>query len=56
MGEIIVSMDRDLQSDPKGISRLISKLEHSYDIVSGWRKDRKRPSGKRIYSVREVLG
>ena len=42
-GEIIVSMDGDLQNDPKDISRLISKLEQGYDIVSGWRKDRKDP-------------
>jgi glycosyltransferase involved in cell wall biosynthesis len=42
-GEIIVSMDGDLQNDPKDISRLISKLEQDYDIVSGWRKDRKDP-------------
>jgi len=42
-GEIVVSMDGDLQNDPKDISRLISKLEQGYDIVSGWRKDRKDP-------------
>jgi glycosyltransferase involved in cell wall biosynthesis len=42
-GEIIVSMDGDLQNDPKDISRLISKLEQGYDIVNGWMKDRKDP-------------
>jgi glycosyltransferase involved in cell wall biosynthesis len=42
-GEIVVSMDGDLQNDPADIPRLISKLEQGYDVVSGWRKDRKDP-------------
>ncbi|NIA08394.1 MAG: glycosyltransferase [Nitrospiraceae bacterium] len=42
-GDIVVSMDGDLQNDPKDIPRLISRLEEGYDIVSGWRKDRKDP-------------
>ena len=40
-GDIIVSMDGDLQDDPDDISVLIEKMEEGYDIVSGWRKDRK---------------
>ncbi|NIM90301.1 MAG: glycosyltransferase [Candidatus Aminicenantes bacterium] len=40
-GEIIISMDGDLQHDPQDIPRLLSKLEEGYDIVSGWRKERK---------------
>ena len=39
-GEIIVSLDADLQNDPGDIPRLIAKLEEGYDIVSGWRKVR----------------
>ncbi|MGB9713020.1 MAG: glycosyltransferase family 2 protein [Dissulfurimicrobium sp.] len=42
-GKIIVSMDGDLQNDPKDIPRLISRLEEGYDMVSGWRRDRKDP-------------
>ncbi len=42
-GEIIVSMDGDLQNDPSDIPRLLTKMEEGYDIVSGWRKDRKDP-------------
>jgi len=42
-GDIVVSMDGDLQNDPKDIPGLISRLEEGYDIVSGWRKDRKDP-------------
>jgi glycosyltransferase involved in cell wall biosynthesis len=40
-GEIIVSLDADLQNDPRDIPALIRKLEEGYDIVSGWRKSRK---------------
>ncbi len=40
-GETIVLLDADLQNDPADIPRLLSKLEEGYDLVSGWRKDRK---------------
>lgn len=40
-GEYIVPMDADLQNDPGDIGRLIDRLEDGYDVVSGWRKDRK---------------
>ena len=40
-GEIIIPMDGDLQNDPADIPRLIEKLHEGYDVVSGWRKDRK---------------
>lgn len=40
-GDIVVTMDGDLQNDPKDIPKLIEKLEEGYDVVSGWRKDRK---------------
>ena len=40
-GEIIVLMDSDLQNDPADIPRLLAKLDEGYDLVSGWRKDRK---------------
>ncbi|MDT8420517.1 MAG: glycosyltransferase family 2 protein [Desulfuromonadales bacterium] len=40
-GEIIVTMDGDLQNDPSDIPILLDKLEEGFDIVSGWRKDRK---------------
>jgi len=42
-GEVIITMDADLQNDPEDIPRLLEKLEEGYDIVSGWRKDRKAP-------------
>jgi glycosyltransferase involved in cell wall biosynthesis len=40
-GEIIIPMDADLQNDPVDIERLLQKLDEGYDVVSGWRKDRK---------------
>ncbi|MBM3285726.1 MAG: glycosyltransferase family 2 protein, partial [Candidatus Aminicenantes bacterium] len=40
-GEIVVSLDADLQNDPRDIPLLIAKIEEGYDIVSGWRKNRK---------------
>jgi glycosyltransferase involved in cell wall biosynthesis len=41
LGEIIVTMDGDLQNDPADILKLLKKLDEGDDIVSGWRKDRK---------------
>ena len=42
-GEIIVSIDGDLQNDPADIPLLINKLNEGYDLVCGWRYDRKDP-------------
>jgi glycosyltransferase involved in cell wall biosynthesis len=39
-GEVIVTLDADLQNDPDDISKLVTKLNEGYDVVSGWRKDR----------------
>lgn len=39
-GEVVVTMDADLQNDPLDIPKLMAKVEEGYDIVSGWRKDR----------------
>ena len=40
-GDIIVLMDADMQNDPADIPMLLAKLDEGYDLVSGWRKDRK---------------
>ncbi len=42
-GEVIVTMDGDLQNDPRDIPKLLEKIEQGYDLVSGWRKERKDP-------------
>jgi glycosyltransferase involved in cell wall biosynthesis len=39
-GEVIVTMDGDLQNDPADISSLLRKIDEGYDIVVGWRYDR----------------
>jgi glycosyltransferase involved in cell wall biosynthesis len=39
-GEVIVTIDADLQNDPDDIAKLVAKLNEGYDVVSGWRKDR----------------
>jgi len=40
-GEIIVLLDADMQNDPADIPMLLEKLDEGYDLVSGWRKERK---------------
>lgn len=40
-GEVIIPMDGDLQNDPADIPKLLNEIEEGYDVVSGWRKDRK---------------
>ncbi len=40
-GEVIVPLDGDLQNDPADILKLLEKINEGYDVVSGWRKNRK---------------
>ena len=40
-GKVLIPMDADLQNDPADIIRLLEKLDEGYDVVSGWRKNRK---------------
>jgi dolichol-phosphate mannosyltransferase len=40
-GKVLIPMDADLQNDPADITRLLDKLNEGYDVVSGWRKNRK---------------
>ncbi len=47
-GEIIVSLDADLQNDPADIPLLVEKLAEGYDVVSGWRKDRQDAAIRRV--------
>ena len=42
-GDILIPMDGDLQTDPEDILPLLQKIEEGYDVVRGWRKDRKDP-------------
>ncbi len=49
-GTFVITMDADLQDDPIEIPRLIQKLEDGWDMVSGWKKVRHDPIGKRFPS------
>ena len=40
-GKVLIPMDADLQNDPADITRLLDKLDEGFDVVSGWRKNRK---------------
>jgi dolichol-phosphate mannosyltransferase len=50
-GQIIITMDADLQDDPKEIPRMVAKLGEGYDVVSGWKQHRFDPWHKRWPSL-----
>ena len=49
-GDIIISMDADLQNDPNDIPALLNELNKGYDVVCGWRYKRKDSLSKKIFS------
>ena len=49
-GEIIIMMDGDLQNDPADMKLLLAKIEEGFDVVAGWRWQRKDSLGKKIFS------
>ncbi len=49
-GDVVVTMDADLQDDPGEIPALIADLEGGADLVSGWKADRRDPITKRVAS------
>lgn len=50
-GDLVVTMDGDLQDDPKNTSLLINKLNEGFDLVVGWKKNRYDPLSKKIPSL-----
>ncbi len=50
-GKVIISMDCDLQNDPKDVPKLISKLKEGFDLVCGWRHARSDIFIKKIISI-----
>lgn len=48
--EVVVTMDGDLQNDPRDIPALLEKLDEGYDVVSGWRKERQEKAGRKMVS------
>jgi glycosyltransferase involved in cell wall biosynthesis len=51
-GEVVVLMDADLQNDPADIPMMLKKIDEGFDVVSGWRVDRKDPFLTRILPSR----
>ena len=49
-GDIVVTMDGDLQDDPAEIPRLLAKLEQGFDLVSGWKSQRRDRVSRRLMS------
>jgi glycosyltransferase involved in cell wall biosynthesis len=49
-GDVIITMDADLQDDPDEISRFVETLDRGYDLVSGWKKERHDPLNKTMPS------
>lgn len=50
-GDYVVTIDADLQDDPSEIPGMIDMLKNGYDLVSGWKKERKDPISKTIPSL-----
>lgn len=61
-GAVIITMDGDLQDDPKEIPRFLASLDEGNDLVSGWKRKRHDPIGKTLpsrlfnYTVRRSTG
>ncbi len=50
IGEVVITMDGDLQDEPNEISKLLDKLGEGYDLVSGWKRERHDPKNKTLPS------
>lgn len=61
-GEIVITLDADLQNDPQDIPKMVAKIKEGYDVVAGWRQNRQDDLGRKILSrmanwlTRRVLG
>jgi glycosyltransferase involved in cell wall biosynthesis len=49
-GDVVVTIDGDLQDDPVEIPRLLAKLDEGYDLVTGWKAHRNDPFTRRMLS------
>jgi glycosyltransferase involved in cell wall biosynthesis len=49
-GDIVVTIDADLQDDPAEIPQLLAKLDEGFDLVSGWKTRRNDPLARRLFS------
>jgi len=55
-GDVVILLDADLQNDPADIPMLLAKLDEGYDVVSGWRRDRKDNAVTRTLPSRMANG
>ncbi len=57
-GDVVVTLDADLQNPPAEIPRLVEKIAEGYDVVAGWRKSRHDPLSRRLASwlMNRVVG
>lgn len=53
-GDIIFTMDADLQDDPREIPNFLKKLDEGYDLVSGWKKERHDPQIQKVLPSRVI--
>lgn len=51
-GEILITIDADLQNDPKDIPMLVAKIDEGHDLACGWRRDRKDAAIRRNFVSR----
>lgn len=49
-GEVVITMDADLQDEPNEIPKLLAEIAAGYDVVSGWKKERHDPASKTLPS------
>jgi dolichol-phosphate mannosyltransferase len=50
VGDVVVTIDGDLQDDPSEIPKLLAKLDEGFDLVSGWKTRRRDPWSRRVLS------
>ena len=50
-GELVATLDADLQNDSRDLPMLLKKIEEGYDLVSGWRRRRHDPTSRKIPSI-----
>jgi len=49
-GDLVITIDADLQDDPAEIPKLLAKLAEGFDLVSGWKTRRNDPFARRLFS------
>jgi len=49
-GQIVITMDADLQDDPREIPKLLAKIDEGYDLAAAWREHRQDPASKKLTS------